>query len=109
MFQISSDHPDVLLLSRPERVPGESNGCAAGNTREEAIVQGFLELVVQPADEEIVIRVEFFGDEVEKITVADPLTGEIIGARDQITIFPASHFVTSEERLARAIVERRRR
>src|SRR4051794_14960643 len=62
-------------------------------------------LEIQPADEEIIIRVEFFGDEVEKITIADPLTGELIGARDAITIFPASHFVTSEDRLKRAIVD----
>jgi excinuclease ABC subunit B len=62
-------------------------------------------LEIQPADEEVTIRVEFFGDEVEKITLADPLTGEVIGARDQITVFPASHFVTSNERLERAIVE----
>ncbi len=62
-------------------------------------------LEIQPADEEIIIRVEFFGDEVEKITLADPLTGEVMNARDQITIFPASHFVTSAERLERAIVD----
>lgn len=60
-------------------------------------------LEIQPADEEIIVRVEFFGDEVEKITLADPLTGEIIGSRDTITVFPASHFVTSEERLKGAM------
>jgi excinuclease ABC subunit B len=62
-------------------------------------------LEIQPADEEVTIRVEFFGDEVEKITLADPLTGEIIGTRDTITVFAASHFVTSKERLERAIKE----
>ncbi len=62
-------------------------------------------LEIQPADEEIVIRVEFFGDDVEKITLADPLTGEIISARDTITVFSASHFVTSKERLEAAIVD----
>jgi excinuclease ABC subunit B len=61
-------------------------------------------LEIQPADEEIIIRVEFFGDEVEKITLVDPLTGEIISARDQITVFPASHFIAGEERLKSAIV-----
>ncbi len=60
-------------------------------------------LEIQPADEEVIIRVEFFGDDVEKITLADPLTGELIGARDTITVFAASHFVTSKERLERAI------
>lgn len=62
-------------------------------------------LEIQPADEEIIIRIEFFGDDVEKITLADPLTGEVIGARDTITVFPASHFVTSQDRLERAIVQ----
>lgn len=61
-------------------------------------------LEIQPADEEIIIRVEFFGDDVEKITLVDPLTGEIVSARDQITIFPASHFIAGEERLEAAII-----
>ncbi len=62
-------------------------------------------LELQPADEEIIIRVEFFGDEIEKITLADPLTGEVVGARDSISVFPASHFVAGDERMARAITE----
>ena len=60
-------------------------------------------LEIQPADEEIIIRIEFFGDDVEKITLVDPLTGEIVSARDQITVFPASHFIAGEERLKAAI------
>ena len=43
------------------------------------------------------IRVELFGDEIERITEIDVLTGEIIGERDHVAIFPASHFVTQEE------------
>ncbi len=62
-------------------------------------------LEIQPADEEIIIRVEFFGDQVEKITLVDPLTGEIISARDQIAVFPASHFIAGEERLKAAMIE----
>jgi excinuclease ABC subunit B len=61
-------------------------------------------LELQPADEEIVVRVEFFGDEVEKITTVDPLTGEVQSAKDEITIFPASHFVSSPERQERAVI-----
>jgi len=61
-------------------------------------------LEIQPIDEEIIVRVEYFGDEIEKLTLVDPLTGEMMGSRDSVTIFPASHFVTSEERLANAIV-----
>ena len=45
------------------------------------------------------IRVDFFGDEIEKISEFDTLTGEIISSKKTITIFPASHFVTSEEKL----------
>jgi excinuclease ABC subunit B len=60
-------------------------------------------LELQPADEEVVVRVEFFGDEVEKIMVVDPLTGEVKEVRNEITIFPASHFVTSPERLEAAV------
>ena len=45
------------------------------------------------------IRVEFFGDEIEKIRVFDSLTGEIIGTRKHVSIFPASHFATSKDKL----------
>ena len=61
-------------------------------------------LELQPADEEIVVRVEFFGDEVEKIVIVDPLTGEVQSSKDEITVFPASHFVTSPERIESALI-----
>jgi excinuclease ABC subunit B len=61
-------------------------------------------LELQPADEEVVIRVEFFGDEIEKITTVDPLTGELLQSKDELTIFPASHFVTSPEKQEHALV-----
>jgi excinuclease ABC subunit B len=67
-------------------------------------VRGDL-LEIQPIDEEVILRIEFFGDEVEKITLVDPVTGEVMGSRDAVTVFPASHYVTSAERLERAIVE----
>jgi excinuclease ABC subunit B len=50
------------------------------------------------------IRVELFGDEIERITEIDVLTGEIIGQRDHVAVFPASHFVTAEEKMKLAIV-----
>lgn len=49
------------------------------------------------------IRVELFGDEIERITEIDVLTGEIIGERDHVAIFPASHFVTAEETMKIAL------
>ena len=61
-------------------------------------------LELQPADEEVVVRVEFFGDEVERITVVDPLTGEVQGSKDDITIYPASHFVAGKERTDAAMI-----
>ncbi|MBX5435936.1 MAG: excinuclease ABC subunit UvrB [Alicyclobacillaceae bacterium] len=49
------------------------------------------------------IRVELFGDEIERITEIDVVTGEVLGLRQHVGIFPASHYVTSKERLERAI------
>lgn len=50
------------------------------------------------------IRVEFFGDEIDRIVEVNALTGEIIGLRNHISIFPASHYATTEEKVQRAIV-----
>jgi excinuclease ABC subunit B len=54
-------------------------------------------------EEELVHRIEFFGDEIEAINVVNILTGEYVESKDQITIFPAKHFITPEEKLRRAI------
>ncbi len=58
---------------------------------------------ILPAYEEIGIRIEFWGDEVERIIEVDPLTGELLAERDDIEIYPAKHFVTSEEKMQLAI------
>ena len=50
------------------------------------------------SNNERAIRVELFGDEIERITEIDVLTGEIVGERDHVAIFPASHFVTQKIR-----------
>ncbi|MBE0415342.1 MAG: excinuclease ABC subunit UvrB [Dehalococcoidia bacterium] len=60
-------------------------------------------LEVQPAYEEVAVRVEFFGDEIERIVEVDPLTGELLAERDSIDIYPAKHFVTSHDKLMAAI------
>jgi excinuclease ABC subunit B len=60
-------------------------------------------LEVQPAYEEIAIRIEFFGDEVERIVDVDPLTGELLAEKDTVDIYPAKHFVTSHDKLVAAI------
>src|SRR6266699_3783978 len=56
-----------------------------------------------PANEEKVYRVEFFGDEIERIQELDATTGEILGSRDTFTIFPASHYVTPADKLRLAM------
>ncbi|HEX6030211.1 MAG TPA: excinuclease ABC subunit UvrB, partial [Tepidiformaceae bacterium] len=56
-----------------------------------------------PSYEELAVRVDFWGDEVERIVELDPLTGEIVAERDEVDIFPAKHFVTGKERLVTAI------
>ncbi len=62
-------------------------------------------LEIQPADEEIVTRIEFFGDEIEKIAIVNPTTGEVIKGRDRVTIFPATHFITPWDKMERALRE----
>ena len=54
-------------------------------------------------DEELVHRIEFFGDEIEAINVVNLLTGEYVESKDELTIFPAKHFITPDEKLRRAI------
>jgi len=58
---------------------------------------------VFPAYEEFAVRIELFGDEVDRIVEFDPLTGEVLATRDVMEIFPAKHWVTSAERLEAAI------
>jgi excinuclease ABC subunit B len=60
---------------------------------------------VQPAYSETAYRITFFGDEVEAITHFDPLTGEVLSKYDQITIFPATQYVTSKPTIERALDE----
>jgi excinuclease ABC subunit B len=60
-------------------------------------------LEIQPAYEELALRVEFFGDTIDRIVEIDPLTGEILTELDSVDIYPAKHFVTSHDKLMRAI------
>jgi len=63
---------------------------------------------VFPAGSDVAYRIEFFGDEVERITRIDPLTGEILGEPNETTIFPSSHYVTPRAKLDDAIVNIKR-
>jgi excinuclease ABC subunit B len=60
-------------------------------------------LEIQPAYEELALRIEFFGDDIERILEIDPLTGEMLKEMEAVDIYPAKHFVTSHEKLMLAI------
>jgi len=60
-------------------------------------------LEIQPAYDEIAVRIEFWGDEIERIVEVDPLTGELLADRQDVEIYPAKHFVTSQDKLMAAI------
>ncbi|HMJ79787.1 MAG TPA: excinuclease ABC subunit UvrB, partial [Candidatus Dormibacteraeota bacterium] len=62
-------------------------------------------LEVQPAYDDFVVRVQFFGDEVERITELDPLTGEVLAQRNELNVYPASHYVTPADKLREALVD----
>jgi excinuclease ABC subunit B len=55
-------------------------------------------------DEELVHRIEFFGDEVEAINVINQMTGEYVESKDELKIFPAKHYITPDEKLRRAVI-----
>lgn len=84
LVDIQYDRNDMSLVRGSFRVRGDT-------------------LEVYPAYEEIAIRVEFFGDEIERIVDIDPLTGEILTERDSLSIYPAKHFVTTDDMMKRAV------
>ncbi|HLX56883.1 MAG TPA: excinuclease ABC subunit UvrB [Ktedonobacteraceae bacterium] len=60
-------------------------------------------LEIFPAYEDVAVRIEFFGDDIERMTEIDPLTGEVLGKRQRLDIYPAKHWVTTQERLNKSI------
>ena len=60
-------------------------------------------LTILPSYDELAVRIDFFGDEVERIVELDPLTGEIVAEHEEMDIFPAKHFVTTSDRMQQAI------
>lgn len=84
LIDIQYDRNDMTLIRGSFRVRGDT-------------------LEIFPAYEEIAVRVEFFGDEVERIVEVDPLTGELLIERIELDIFPAKHFVTTADKLQVAI------
>ncbi|MEG1584107.1 MAG: DEAD/DEAH box helicase family protein, partial [Anaerovorax sp.] len=74
-----------------------------GFTRGTFRVRGDM-IDIYPAGAEQAVRIELFGDEIEVIKEINPITGEINGIRSHVSIFPASHYVTSKENMSRAIL-----
>lgn len=66
-------------------------------------VRGDVVEIFPASRDERCMRIEFFGDEIDRIREVDALTGEIIGEREHVAIFPASHFVTGDEKMQKAI------
>lgn len=66
-------------------------------------VRGDVVEIFPASQDENCIRIEFFGDEIDRIREVDALTGEILGEREHVAIFPASHFVTGEDKMVKAI------
>lgn len=71
-------------------------------TRATFKLQGEI-LEIHPVDEEKVYRIEFFGEEIERMSVYDPLTGEVLGNPKRVVVYPASHYVTPSDKRQRAI------
>jgi len=67
-------------------------------------VRGDVIEIIPAASSEKAIRIEMFGDEIERILEIDTLTGEVLGRRKHVAIFPASHYVTEAEKMERAII-----
>ncbi len=86
LIDIQYDRNDMTLTRGTFRVRGDT-------------------LEIFPAYEEIAVRIEFFGDEVERIVEVDPLTGELLVERIDVQIYPAKHFVTTSEKLKVAILD----
>ncbi|HID06284.1 MAG TPA: excinuclease ABC subunit UvrB, partial [Armatimonadetes bacterium] len=58
---------------------------------------------IHPVDEDTIVRVDLFGDEVDEITIVDPVTGEVLDRKGLIIIYPASHYIATRDRLERAL------
>jgi len=77
-------------------------------TRGKFRVRGDVLEIFPSSEDKKAVRLEFFGDEIERITEIDVLTGEILCARKHVAIYPASHYVTTGEKMKKAIVEIRK-
>ena len=100
--EVGAEHDRDLMLRKLIDIQYVRNDTLLGRGRFR--VKGDV-VEVQPAYSETAYRITFFGDEVEAITHFDPLTGEVLSKYDQITIFPATQYVTSKPTIERAVDE----
>lgn len=100
-LRVGMEKPRNQILSRLVDIQYQRNDLnfVRGTFR----VRGDVLEIFPASHGERAIRVEFFGDEIERITEIDVLTGELVGEREHVAIFPASHFVTQEETMKVAI------
>ncbi|MFN8036526.1 MAG: excinuclease ABC subunit UvrB [Acidimicrobiia bacterium] len=100
MVGVGEEHDQRSILRRLVELQYERNDM--GFARNKFRVRGDT-IEIFPAYEERAVRIQLFGDEVERIASVDPLTGEVVEDLEQFVLFPASHYVTSEERMRTAI------
>jgi len=101
-LRVGMEKPRNMILSKLVDIQYQRNDM--NFTRGTFRVRGDVVEIFPASNGENAVRVELFGDEIERITEIDVLTGEIIGEREHIAIFPASHFVTREETMKVALV-----
>ncbi len=100
ILDVGEERDQRSILARLVELAYERNDFAF--TRNKFRVRGDT-IEIYPAYEERAVRVQLFGDEVERICSVDPLTGELVEDLERLALFPASHYVTSEERMKAAI------
>ena len=99
-LQVGAEYDQRQILRRLVDIAYERND--SNLVRGKFRVRGDT-IEVHPAYEEYALRVELFGDEIERIVKVDTLTGEQLGELEQVVIFPGTHYVAGEERMQRAI------
>jgi excinuclease ABC subunit B len=97
---VGEEHDQRALLARLVELQYERNDFTFA--RNKFRVRGDT-IEVFPAYEERAVRIQLFGDEIERIASVDPLTGEVVEELDRLVLFPASHYVTGDERMQAAI------
>jgi excinuclease ABC subunit B len=97
---VGQDHDQRAILGRLVDMQYERND--ANLVRGKFRVRGDT-IEVHPAYEEHILRIELFGDEIERITRVDPVTGELLDEVQDVVVFPATHYVAGTERMQRAI------